>query len=38
MHAFKFFDKTAPAEKKATNHNCQGMLKVFQYALTAAKL
>jgi hypothetical protein len=32
------FDKTAPAAKKATNHDCQGMLKVIQHALTVAKL
>jgi hypothetical protein len=38
MHACKFFDKTAPAAKKATHHNHQGMFKVIQHALTVAKL
>jgi hypothetical protein len=33
-----FFDKTAPAAKKATNHDHQGMLKVIQHALMVAKL
>jgi hypothetical protein len=33
-----FFDKTAPAAKKGTNRNRQGMLKVIQHALTVAKL
>jgi hypothetical protein len=37
MHA-SFFDKTAPAAKKATNRNRQGMLKVIQCALAVAKL
>jgi hypothetical protein len=37
MHA-SFFDKTAPASKKATNRDRQGMLKVIQHALTVAKL
>jgi hypothetical protein len=37
MHA-RFFDKTAPAAKKATNGNCQGMLKVIEHALTITKL
>ncbi len=36
VHA-SFFDKTAPAAKKATNHNRQGMLKV-QHALMVTKL
>jgi hypothetical protein len=31
-------NKTAPASKKATNRNCQGMLKVIQHALMVAKL
>ncbi len=33
-----FFDITAPAAKKATNRNRQGMLKVIQHTLTVAKL
>jgi hypothetical protein len=33
-----FFDKTAPAAKKSTNHDHQGMLKVIQHALMVAKL
>jgi hypothetical protein len=33
-----FFDKTAPATKKATNRNCHGMLKVILHALMVAKL
>jgi hypothetical protein len=33
-----FFDKTAPAAKKATNRNHQGMLKVIQHALMVVKL
>jgi hypothetical protein len=33
-----FFDKTAPAAKKATNRYPQGMLKVVQHAPTVAKL
>jgi hypothetical protein len=33
-----FSDKTAPAAKKATNHDRQGMLKVIQHALTVTKL
>jgi hypothetical protein len=37
MHV-SFFDKTAPAAKKTTNCDCQGMLKVIQHALTVAKL
>jgi hypothetical protein len=37
VHA-SFFNKTAPAAKKATNHNRQDMLKVIQYALMVAKL
>jgi hypothetical protein len=37
VHA-SFFDKTAPAEKKATNRNHQGILKVIQHALMVAKL
>jgi hypothetical protein len=37
MHV-SFFEKTVPASKKATNRNCQGMLKVIQHALMAAKL
>jgi hypothetical protein len=37
MHAC-FFDKTAPAAKKATNCDLQAMLKVIQHALTVAKL
>jgi hypothetical protein len=37
MHA-SFFDKTAPAPKKATNRDCQGMLKVIQHALMVTKL
>jgi hypothetical protein len=37
MHT-SFFDKTAPATKKATNCNRQGMLKVILHALTVAKL
>jgi hypothetical protein len=37
VHA-SFFDKTAPAAKKTTNRNHQGMLKVIQHALTVAKL
>jgi hypothetical protein len=34
----KFFDKTAPAAKKATNRDRQGILKVIQHALMVAKL
>jgi hypothetical protein len=37
VHA-SFFNKTAPAAKKATNHDHQGMLKVIQHALMVAKL
>jgi hypothetical protein len=37
VHA-SFFDKNAPAAKKATNCDCQGMLKVIQHALMVAKL
>jgi hypothetical protein len=37
MHA-SFFDKNAPAAKKATNHDRQGMLKVIQHALMVTKL
>jgi hypothetical protein len=37
MHA-SFFDKTAPATKKATNRDCHGMLKVILHALMVAKL
>jgi hypothetical protein len=37
MCACKFFDKAAPAAKKATNRNPQGMLKVIQHALMVAK-
>jgi hypothetical protein len=37
VHA-SFFDKTAPAAKKATNRGHQGMLKVIQHALTVTKL
>jgi hypothetical protein len=37
VHA-SFFDKRAPAAKKATNRDCQGMLKVIQHALSVAKL
>jgi hypothetical protein len=37
VHA-SFFNKTAPAAKKATNRNPQGMLKVIQHAQTVAKL
>jgi hypothetical protein len=33
-----FFNKTAPAAKKATNSACQGMLKMIQHALMVAKL
>jgi hypothetical protein len=33
-----FFDKTAPAAKKGTNCDHQGMLKVIQNALMVAKL
>jgi hypothetical protein len=33
-----FFNKTAPAARKATNRDCQGMLKVIQHALMVAKL
>jgi hypothetical protein len=33
-----FFNKTAPAAKKATHHDHQGMLKVIQHALTVDKL
>jgi hypothetical protein len=36
MHA-SFFNKTAPAAKKATNCNRQGMLKVIQHALMVTK-
>jgi hypothetical protein len=37
MHA-SFFNKTAPAVKKSTNRDRQGMLKVIQHALMVAKL
>jgi hypothetical protein len=37
MHA-SFFEKTAPAAKKATNCDPQGVLKVIQHALRVAKL
>jgi hypothetical protein len=37
MHA-SFFNKTAPAAKKATHCDRQGLLKVIQHALTVAKL
>jgi hypothetical protein len=37
VHA-SFFDITAPAAKKAMNRDRQGMLKVIQHALAAAKL
>jgi hypothetical protein len=37
VHA-SFFDKTAPATKKATNHDRQGMLKVILHALRVTKL
>jgi hypothetical protein len=37
VHA-SFFDKTAPAAKKATNRDRQGMFKVIQHTLTVAKL
>jgi hypothetical protein len=37
MHA-SFFNKTAPATKKVTNCDCQGMLKVILHALMFTKL
>jgi hypothetical protein len=35
---FKFSNITAPAAKKATNRDRQGMLKVIQHARAVAKL
>jgi hypothetical protein len=37
LHA-SFFDKTAPAAKKAANRDRHGMLKVIQHAPMVAKL